>query len=655
MPAVKPAATPLTPKSPRPAPHAFRIRRVPAVDGLRGLAVAAVVLYHFFGDLLPGGYLGVDIFFVLSGFLITSLLLRENAVSGRIDLAQFWLRRLRRIVPAAVVVLVTITILSAAIGGDPAVGLPAQFFGTFFFVNNWTQIAGSQSYFADSGVQVFAHYWSLAVEEQFYLFWPLIFIGLGSLTVRARRARWLCISGAVFSLLLMMLLFTPGEDPTRVYYGTDTHAFGLLIGVAVAFTLTSSSGVRDADSWPVDKVSAAYRRLLGIAAPIALVVLVLQLVFMQDTAAVTYRGGLFVASLLTATVLAAVVLNAGPVERLFDTRVMRWLGRVSFSLYLWHWPVMVLAIELLRRVGDGHHPVVAGLISLALSLPLSALSFRYVETPFRRYGYKAVVTRVLSGAPSEEGEARLDTREASGRRRYAVAVTSAAVCAATIAALLTSPGKTQLELDLERLAAEQAQLEKQEKEKADAHAAPGTAAPQYRDMPAGEDITALGDSVMLASAEALSEEFPGIYMDARVSAHYKDVLGTLQQMDEEGTLDPFVVLGMGTNGAARGAYDGLMQDILDVIGPKRVLILVLPYGDRGYMPEAEKEVLDTAQRNPNVYVADWCHAVRDDVSTLRSDLIHPEPPGAVIYAEQIRAALQQWADDDKSVPGVCGV
>ena len=146
-----------------------------------------MVLYHFFPSLLPGGYLGVDLFFVLSGFLITSLLVREFRTSGRISLKDFWVRRFRRILPAAVSVLVMCTALVAWIGGDLAVGLRQQFLGTLFFVNNWTQIATSQSYFADNEIQVFAHYWSLAVEEQFYVIWPLLITGVFLISRRKPR------------------------------------------------------------------------------------------------------------------------------------------------------------------------------------------------------------------------------------------------------------------------------------------------------------------------------------------------------------------------------------------------------------------------------------------------------------------------------------
>ncbi|WP_448851551.1 acyltransferase family protein [Corynebacterium sp. 335C] len=614
-------------EAPRKRPRG-RIRRVPGIDGLRGLAVAAVVVYHFFGDVLPGGYLGVDVFFVLSGFLITSLLVRERAVTGRIDLKDFWLRRVRRILPAAMFVLVITIAAAGIVGGDPSVGLGSQFLGTLFFANNWVQIAGSQSYFADSGVQITAHYWSLAVEEQFYVLWPLAVVGLYALRRGSRPVAFAFAGLALASLVLMVALYDPEADPTRVYYGTDTHAFGLLIGALLAVLATTTFAVPDADSWPAERGPLREKRTAAIAGVAALVGLVLLFLFLGDQLAVTYRGGLFAASLLTAVLLLAVVREAGPVSALFRSPPMRWLGERSFSLYLWHWPVMILTTELLRDTAVGRSAWIPGLIALAVSLPLSAWSYRWVETPVRRRGYRAVAADLVgAGAPAA--------------RRIIAPAAAGAVAALAISGIVTSPDQTRLEADLE--AAKAQQTEAEQAEEADL---------EKREMPTGDQITAIGDSVMLASQQALQEEFPGIHVDGGVSRHWNMIPPIIDQMKAEGTLDPFVVLGLGTNGpAGQEELDALIEQI----GEDHVIVLVLPYGDRWYMPEAEAETLAAAERHDNVIVADWCHAARDDLSLLRDDLIHPTPPGALAYSGALRDALQSWVDHEETVPGVCGV
>ncbi|MDN6844724.1 MAG: acyltransferase, partial [Corynebacterium variabile] len=393
-----------------------RIRRVPGLDGLRGIAVLAVVIYHFFGDALPGGFLGVDIFFVLSGFLITALLVRELGATGRISLKEFWRRRARRIIPASVTVLVLATAIAGFIGGDVQVGLVPQFLGSLFFANNWVQISQSHSYFADTTPQIFMHYWSLAIEEQFYVLWPLIFLGLlwaarrfgrrdssGDRTFRL-PALFATVAGLA-SLLVMILLYNPDEDPSRVYFGTDTHAFGLLAGVVLALLVTTASP-KAVDSWPLLSPTGASgmpttrSRLTGAAGwtlgSLAFLGLIAMLVLLPDTSPVTYRGGLFGASLLTVAVMMTVLRDAGPVAWMMRIRPLRYFGERSFSLYLWHWPVIVFLEAKMQQPGSDTPDWLVGLIAVVISLVLSEASYRFVENPLRRQGYRRVVAAMGS-------------------------------------------------------------------------------------------------------------------------------------------------------------------------------------------------------------------------------------------------------------------
>ena len=625
-----------------------RIRRVSGIDGLRGVAVAAVVIYHFFGDVFPGGYLGVDVFFVLSGFLITSLLVREKVANGTVCLKQFWIRRARRILPAALTVLAIVTVLSAIIGGDAGVGLTAQFLGTLVFANNWVQIAGSHSYFADTGVQVFAHYWSLAVEEQFYLLWPPLFAAItgglvGGRALRGAALRTRLTAAAVLatilgagSFALMVALYNPEADPTRVYYGTDTHSFGLLVGVVLAIVMTSDSS--DAtDSWPQRRnplripVVAA---LLGTLAAAGLVALFFTL---PDTSPVTYRGGLLAGSILTAIVLANVVMETGPVSYLMRVRPLRWLGERSFSLYLWHWPVIVLLRELLFGYSWGRKPWLLGVLALAISVPLSHWSYARVETPIRRKGYRGAIRGWIREAVSPGPQSR---RIAVG---YAVVTIFAT---GSIAAFALSPNQTTLERDLAEISAgsgndapEKAQSVQEVKE--------------VPAMPTGDQITAIGDSVMLASAPALEERYPGIYIDAEVSRAMLSIGPTIDQLEATDSLDPFVVLGFGTNSAIEPE---VIDEVMDKLGPDRIVVVTLPYGDRYWIPISQQTIIDAAERHPNLYVADWCHAAQSDPLALRQDLIHPTEEGAVLYVDAVTAAFEQWTlqdEDAKVIPEVC--
>ncbi|MCS4536314.1 acyltransferase family protein [Corynebacterium sp. HS2168-gen11] len=601
-----------------------RVARVSGLDGLRGFAVLVVMLYHFFGTSVPGGFLGVDIFFVLSGFLITSLLIRERALEGKIRLRQFWIRRVRRILPAAITVLVICTIVAGFLPGDYSVQLGQQFLSTWFFANNWTQIASSQSYFAESGVQLFAHYWSLAVEEQFYVVWPLLFIVLARMSKKSNRSIvvWASLL-AVLSFGLMLYTFDPQQDPTRVYYGTDTHSFGLLIGVALAALLTSNSPDQAAESWPKDKLHP-WRTTLNYLSVLSLGLLMFMIMVMPDTSAFTYRGGLFIASFLTAIVIAALVSETGFVHVLLRLKVLRWLGERSFSLYLWHWPVVIFLKQLNFEYSYGYAPVLVGAAAFLVSLPLSHMSFIWIETPIRRRGYSVLWPKKFV------------------MRKILLVISVVVAAALSGVAIFRAPTTTALEERLTKIATQS------EAEIPEISAVPvaeladvATPIPGPQLLPTGDRITALGDSVMLGAKPELDQRFPGIYVDAAVSRTLLVAPDLVTQLHNAGALDPFVVLGFGTN--ARFDPD-VFDQMMQTIGQQRVVIVVMPYGDRSWISQSHDTIRGVLQKYSNVYMADWCSQAQSDASILYSDGIHPNDKGVIRYTNTIENALQQWAN-----------
>ncbi|CUU66137.1 acyltransferase family protein [Corynebacterium variabile] len=607
-----------------------RIRRVPGLDGLRGIAVLAVVIYHFFGDALPGGFLGVDIFFVLSGFLITALLVRELGATGRISLKEFWRRRARRIIPASVTVLVLATAVAGFIGGDVQVGLVPQFLGSLFFANNWVQISQSHSYFADTTPQIFMHYWSLAIEEQFYVLWPLIFLGLLWVARRSGRsvssgdrtfrlpALFATVAGLA-SLLVMILLYNPDEDPSRVYFGTDTHAFGLLAGVVLALLVTTASP-KAVDSWPLLSPTGASgmpttrSRLTGAAGwtlgSLAFLGLIAMLVLLPDTSPVTYRGGLFGASLLTVAVMMTVLRDAGPVAWMMRIRPLRYFGERSFSLYLWHWPVIVFLEAKMQQPGSDTPDWLVGLIAVVISLVLSEASYRFVENPLRRQGYRRVVAAM--------GSTKL----------LVVPIAILVIALFAGSALGGSPSKSELERQLDEIADLQ--------NSPAPPPPPGASTPPG--LPDGTEITGIGDSVMLASTVALQQRFPGMTIDAEVSRHYSGGEGSIQAMVDDGSMGEYVVLGFGTNGQA---FDGELDQIRDMLGPDRKMILVVPFGYVDGIQDAADQVIAYAAENPDVYLAPWCQQAVDHPEDLIGDGVHPDEQGQQLYADAVEDALRQ--------------
>ncbi|UQE74712.1 acyltransferase family protein [Gordonia sp. PP30] len=634
----RPPARPAATAAPEPAATTLkpgRIRRAPALDGLRGIAVLSVVVYHLFGTVLRGGYLGVDVFFVLSGFLITSLLVREFGAGGEISLSHFWLRRVRRIVPAAVTVLVVSTAIAGLIGGDVAVQLWPQFTSSMFFVNNWVQIAQSQSYFADTTPRIFMHYWSLAIEEQFYVVWPLLFVALMWLRRRRpvrRRLLFAAVAATVLafaSVALMAWLYQPDADPSRVYFGSETHAFGLLSGVVLALLVTSPAS-NATDSWP-RKLPRRTAQIIGwTLGPLAFAGLIALMFVLPDTAPITYRGGLFAACVLAAAVVYNAVRETGPVPRLLRLPALRWLGERSFSLYLWHWPVMVFVKHWLMGPHSETPLWVAGTIAAVISLVASELSYRWIETPFRRLGFRGVLTALGSNAHR-------------ARPAVVAVVTTVAVLLAG-SALGTSPAKSQLELQLDHLAEQQKEAQRQADEQAKHPQPPATG------LPAGTDVTAVGDSVMLAASASLRKKFPGIYIDAEVSRHYTGGEVVLQDLASSDKIRDYVVLGFGTNGQA---FPGQLDRILRMLGPDRKVVLVVPYGPVEGIPQAARQVIAYAPTRKNVFLAPWCSAAAAHPDLLGPDDVHPFGAGTDLYTDAVAQGLKQAVSGERDTSIGC--
>ncbi len=362
----------------------------PALDGLRAFAVAGVIAYHFGFHWANGGYLGVDLFFVLSGFLITSLLASEWASTKRIGLRSFWARRAKRLLPAVLVLLLVLTLYDWL--GGPNISSDTfrpDAIATLFYYANWHLIFTHQSYFTQFlAPSPLKHTWSLAIEEQFYLFWPLIALVMFRLAKRRRahgsrafpRRLALIVTTvlALASAVEMALLFRRGVDPSRIYYGTDTRSFELFIGAILALVVTARP-----DHPP------RVRRALHVAGPLCAVALGALWVTAGDDlgnpSAWMYRGGLVLAGILAAVVIASVAQpHAGPLGMVMSIAPLRWIGRISYGLYLWHWPVYVLMTDVTTGLsGDA-----LLLARLAATLGAATASFYLIERPVRRYRWK---------------------------------------------------------------------------------------------------------------------------------------------------------------------------------------------------------------------------------------------------------------------------
>jgi peptidoglycan/LPS O-acetylase OafA/YrhL len=353
-----------------------RFEYQPALDGMRALAVTAVVLFHGGVAGFSGGYLGVDAFFVLSGFLITSLLLAERAATGRIAFAGFWLRRARRLLPALLLMLITVVLVGRfLLTADEFRLLRLDILAALGYVANWRMIWRGSDYFtATSNPSPVQHTWTLGIEEQFYGLWPLI-VAAVALVWAARRWRSAlligCVAGTVASAVAAAVLFRP-DDVNRAYFGTDSRAQALLIGAALAIAF---------DLRPARPRRLLPHRLFGIAAGFGAVVTALLWTTASTPSGMLFHGGLAVAAVSTAAVIARVTTAPdGRIARMLSVAPLVWLGRVSYGVYLWHWPVFELATA--DRTGWAGARLLAA--RLAATLALAAVSYYAVEMPIRR-------------------------------------------------------------------------------------------------------------------------------------------------------------------------------------------------------------------------------------------------------------------------------
>jgi peptidoglycan/LPS O-acetylase OafA/YrhL/lysophospholipase L1-like esterase len=388
-------------------------RYMPGLDGVRAIAVLAVIAFHEQLGWAPGGLLGVGVFFTLSGYLITDLLLGQWSVRGRVQLADFWMRRARRLLPALFVMLAVVTAWVTL--ADPArlSGLRGAVAAAATYSSNWYLIIQNQSYFARFAPPApLDHLWSLAVEEQFYLAWPwLLLLGLLCLRARGRRPRgvradegvragrdipgrqtrpvgWLALPTLALAAaagVATFALYHPGLDPTRVYEGTDTRALGLLVGAALAM------------AWPSRRPAPSARAasvLLDLGGVAGLAVIALLIWRTGQYSPFIYRGGLIVLSVATAAVLAAAACPGAWTGRALGWEPLRWLGVRSYGIYLWHYPIIVLTSP-----ANSTENLTRAALQTAATIAVAALSWRFVEEPIRHGALARLWARVRSPGP----------------------------------------------------------------------------------------------------------------------------------------------------------------------------------------------------------------------------------------------------------------
>lgn len=619
------------------------MKRFVGLNGIKGLALIAIVLYHCMQQRLPGGFYGVDVFFTVSGFLIAVSLIRSLAKTGSLNLVRYIPKRAVRLYPALFLLIPVIVSVGWLFDHDVLVSIRDQVITVLLGCYNWYAIAGGQSYFDQMNPQVFRHLWFIGVLMQFYVIVPFIVWLMWKLR-QTKLPSLIPLGLAAFSSIAMWVMYVPKGDPTRVYFGTDTHSMGLMLGVALAWWVTAPQlGHARQRAVPMPRTisssasAAAHRALLpripvehriwNAAAPVLAFLSLIALVTMavigkQD--AFAFRGGIILSSLLSVLLIAGTISDDSWMQSLMVFKPLASLGKYSYGIYLWHWPLWILSSALAPKIfkAVGPWPLIMTALLTAIAVMISWLM---VEKPAATHSVISVVVPLRTNKKNHA--ARVIAVDV-------ILVLSLVGCAQGIA---HAPAKTAMQIQLEQQAAQLERMQKTEHVLL-RHAMPAPPKPKH-EMLTGDQITAIGDSVMLASSQGLSEVFPGIQTDASVSRSIMVAPELIGNDLSAGSLRQWVLIGLGTNSAI--TPDQLDQ-IRNMIGPDRVLVLVNAHGDRTWIPPTNQVLADYAAAHPdNVVLVDWDATANANAQVLGSDGIHPSMDSD-IYAKAVKQATEQW-------------
>ena len=630
-------------------------RYINGIDGLRAFAVVAVLAYHLQLPFSKGGLLGVTVFFVISGFLITRILLTEIDTSGTIDLKNFWIRRIRRLLPAILTMVTALIFVSAVFNRVLFTKACSDLLSSIFCYNNWWQIFNDVSYFQNAGApSPLTHCWSLAIEAQFYLVYPLILMVLARFMNRQKVFLGVSAALAVISAALMWILFDPTQDPSRVYYGTDTRVFSLLFGSVLAIVTQREGDLPTIPSVARDGIGTA--ALIGLLCMMGLI---------DGYSSFLYRGGQILASFLSMLVVFAVLDPQSILGKLLGLPPFKWIGDRSYSIYLWHYPIILLIS------GGKKSSWWIILIETALTVLFSALSYRFVETPVRH----GIIGKSIATVTSHP-RTRRERRRAVLLLKRMIKI-SAAVCAVALAAVLCLifvPRETALS-NIDELEAQAAKADKIRQEKIDQIAEAGSGSQEGEDASSdstdgtsdgtdgasgGTDgastvaqtdeellsslqLLLIGDSVSLGATEEFYEVFSNSISDAAVSRFPWDsdeIYDTYS--NEHGWNGDGVIFALGANGLLNDS----VKDLREKMGPDKKLFLVTAHAPyTSWVDTVNQEMREYAETLDNVYLADWNAASEGHSEYFGNDETHLTRSGADAYVACIReAVLEAYGD-----------
>ena len=620
-------------------------RYITGLDGIRAIAVIMVLAYHLKLALFKSGFLGVTVFFVLSGYLITGILISEVEEEGTIDLKNFWLRRIRRLVPAVMSMAVVIIFVSAVVNRIIFTKGCKDFLASVLGFNNWWQIFNKVSYFEAAGVtSPFTHCWSLAIETQFYLIYPLILLGIYKLVKsrgEGRANRGLLFAGvtlllALISVILMIVLFDPQQDASRVYYGTDTRAFSLLFGALLAILWEYRMVPR--------RLSASVNMVLG---SVSFAVLLVMTIAINGSSNFWYRGGQFFGTILTVLMVYAVSGRKTWLSRFLSNPVLKWIGDRSYSIYLWHYPIILLISKGIKASWW------ITLIEIVLSVVLAELSYRFIETPIR-HGIIGKYLNILRSRPKSRQEKKLQVQVA--RRSLKVMAGTFVLTVSLILCMVFVPKKNALDtLQKRETKAKETgkmteeQLAKQKANGSESDDTICTADLTDDEILEGLNLLLIGDSIAVDVTDDFYEMFPNSVSDTkigRITSLGKQVLDSY--IDEKKWEGEGVIFASLSN----SPINGELEDIREKIGKDMPLFLTtvrIPH--ETFEEESNSKIKKFVEENNHTYLIDWYAVSEGHDEYFDADDTHLLSAGAKAYAKCIKeAVLDAYKKENIEIP-----
>lgn len=593
------------------------------IDGLRALAVIMVLAYHLKMPFAKSGLLGVTVFFVISGYLITGILINEIEESGGVDLKNFWLRRIRRLLPAVLSMAVVMIFVSAVVNRVVFTKGCNDLLSAVFGYNNWWQIFRKVSYFENAGApSPFTHCWSLAIETQFYLIYPILLILLSKARNRGKVFAAVTAVLAMISVVLMGVLYSPDGDPSRVYYGTDTRAFSLLIGALAAIQ----------KEYHIIKVKLR-GKLWAVIGSISVLILIGMMMLISSYSSFLYYGGQTIVSVLAAFVVYAVTVSRSLLNIILGSSILKWIGDRSYSIYLWHYPIIVL------MSGGKRAAWWIVILEVVLSVGFAELSYRFIETPVR-HGIIGEYIGIINSRPHNRRERHRQIQVARRSLKAMAAVLATGLALSLCIAFV--PKKTTLDTvaKREKKATEVTKLTnqklKEQKAKAKKTAKTSKSTMTDEELLKNAQMLLIGDSITVDVTDYFYKVLPNSISDTKIG---RSTLTGVKVFDEYQTQKKWdgdgVIFALGTNGPM---YDTLGR-IRQKVGDKPLFLTTVHAPKEDFESSNNEEIRKFVKEHEHTYLIDWYTASADHPEYFDQDDTHLLPKGAEAYAQCIKDAV----------------